>query len=235
MLSQPLEEEEESCRYDRARYYGGREEQGSRRELRGSRGEEQGSRREERGSRREEKGSRREVRGSKREEQGWRREEVSESPASPEGAADPWSCLPVTEIPVEGLLCLPEPCPSLPPGVRERGGWVQVRGPELEEQEEPVEQEEDLDEDILYLRLIALRSLANEREEEERREKEGRVEGGVDTAEMLELLEEAEAASGDLAAAGEDGRSADDVIADGDDDDVDDFAKPVTVIFQPLK
>ena len=223
MLSQPLEEEEESCRYDRARYYGGREEQGSRRELRGSRGEEQGSRREERGSRREDQGSRREVRASKREEQCWRREEVSESPASPEGAADQWSCLPVTEIPVEGLLCLPEPCPSLPPEVRERGGWVQVRGPELEEQqEEPVEQEEDLDEDILYLRLIALRSLANEREEEERREKEGRVEGGVDTAEMLELLEEAEAASGDLAAAGEEGRSPDDVIADGDDDDVDD-------------
>ena len=72
--------------------------------------------------------------------------------------------------------------PRLPPELEERGGWVQVSGP----QEQPQEEEEDLDEDLLYLRLIALRSLATEKEEEEKREKE--AEG---KAEMLELLEEA--------------------------------------------
>lgn len=120
---------------------------------------------------------------------------TTDSPASPEPTeAGRWS-LPVREIPVEER--------RLPPGVEERGGWVQVVGPpDLEGQEE------DLDEDILYLRLIALRSLAMEKEEEELKEKE--KEGIVvatevldnkemlDTTEMLELLEEAEAASGDF-------------------------------------
>merc|ERR1712117_736614 len=70
--------------------------------------------------------------------------------------------------------------PRLPPELEERGGWVQVSGP----QEQPQEEEEDLDEDLLYLRLIALRSLANEEEEKREKEAEGK-------AEMLELLEEA--------------------------------------------
>ena len=75
--------------------------------------------------------------------------------------------------------------PRLPPELEERGGWVQVSGPPPQVQEQQQE-EEDLDEDLLYLRLIALRSLATEKEEEEKREKE--EEG---KAEMLELLEEA--------------------------------------------
>merc|ERR1719234_1416381 len=93
--------------------------------------------------------------------------------------------------------------PRLPPELEERGGWVQVSGPPAQEQE-PAQEEEDLDEDLLYLRLIALRSLATEKEEEEKREKE--AEG---KAEMLQLLEEAK--SGDLAAA--------EVITIEDDDD----------------
>lgn len=54
------------------------------------------------------------------------------------------------------------------------------------------EEEEDLDEDILYLRLIALRSLAEENQSED-------AEGGVGdnklAEEMKELLEEAEVAA----------------------------------------
>jgi hypothetical protein len=62
-----------------------------------------------------------------------------------------------------------------------------------EEQEE--EEEDDIDEDILYLRLIALRSMAVEGEQRERtKEKQEEL-----AKEMQELLDEAEeAASYDL-------------------------------------
>ena len=101
---------------------------------------------------------------------------VLDSPASPDMAEQ------TAEVRRDIPTIPMEKEPRLPPELEERGGWVQVSGP----QEQPQEEEEDLDEDLLYLRLIALRSLATEKEEEEKREKE--AEGKT---EMLELLEEA--------------------------------------------
>ena len=55
------------------------------------------------------------------------------------------------------------------------------------------EEDDDMDEDLLYLRLIALRSLASE---DKKPEEEAEVEGDNELAvEMRELLEEAEVAA----------------------------------------
>jgi len=134
-------------------------------------------------------------------ERGRKMEEVLESPASPEVVEEEPRGQ-VRRIPVE----------ELPQEVVERGGWVEVSGPAVQEEE----QEEDLDEDILYLRLIALRSLANEREEEERREKAREEEQGRE--EMLELLQEAEAAGRVEAATAQ--AAAAEVITIEDDDPI---------------
>jgi hypothetical protein len=104
-----------------------------------------------------------------------------DSPDSPETLQAPTRDAWVREIPVEER--------RLPPGLEERGGWVEVRGPEQQADRAAEGEEEDLDEDLLYLRLIALRSLANEREEEEKQQP------AEVRSEMLELLEEAAAAS----------------------------------------
>ena len=65
---------------------------------------------------------------------------------------------------------------------------------------ESLGEEEDLDEDILYLRLIALRSLAVEEKREQ-----GQIEESKLAMEMQELLEEAEVAANEEAGASETG------------------------------
>ena len=67
------------------------------------------------------------------------------------------------------------------------------RSPMREAQEDQEEEEEDMDEDLLYLRLIALRSLAEENKTEESGTAESKDSNLAE--EMKELLEEAEDAA----------------------------------------
>jgi hypothetical protein len=100
---------------------------------------------------------------------------LTDSPASPDVAAM------VTGSPI---LIIPASPPHRPLLSEEGGSGNSSREEDNEEEEE----EEDIDEDILYLRLIALRSLAGE-DRTERREKQ------VLAREMQELIEEADEAA----------------------------------------
>ena len=62
--------------------------------------------------------------------------------------------------------------------------------PQIHDVGDSVDEDEDLDEDILYLRLIALRSLAVEEKREQSQSKDSNL-----AIEMQELLEEAEVAA----------------------------------------
>jgi hypothetical protein len=63
------------------------------------------------------------------------------------------------------------------------------------DEEDTTGDEEDIDEDILYLRLIALRSMAAEDKLEEGNSTESRERQEVLAREMQELIEEAEEAA----------------------------------------
>jgi hypothetical protein len=103
-----------------------------------------------------------------------------DSPASPDMDAATVTGSPVRIIPA-----------SPPPKSAEESSRDEDTAGEEQEEEE----EDDIDEDILYLRLIALRSMAAEGEQRERtKEKQEEL-----AKEMQELLDEAEeAASYDL-------------------------------------
>ena len=101
-----------------------------------------------------------------------------ESPASPDVAAM------VTGSPVKIIPASPPP-PSAAAG-------EESRGEDTTTGEEEEDEEEDIDEDLLYLRLIALRSMAAEENAEGSKE---RMEKQVLAKEMQELIAEAEEAA----------------------------------------